>query len=53
LIFGTISVLESLEKNIETESLLIALKKSIEDATKNDAVWSSMIKCAVDNNFKF
>lgn len=53
LIFETIKVLESLEKSTDTENLIIALKKNIEDAVKKDAVWSSMIKCAVNNNFKF
>lgn len=53
LIFDTIKIFENMVKSEETDNLLIALKKSIEDAVKADAVWSSMIKCAVDNNFKF
>ena len=53
LIFKTIRVLESLEKNVESDNLLIALKNSLQDATKEDAVWSSMIKCALQKEFKF
>jgi uncharacterized protein (TIGR02646 family) len=53
LIFKAIKVLENKEANDETTELLNSFKKVINDAMRYDAVWSSMIKCAVEKEFKF
>lgn len=53
LIYTTIKLLESMELNEEQSNHLVLLKQNIQNATKVDAVWSSMIKCAIRNGFKY
>jgi uncharacterized protein (TIGR02646 family) len=53
LIFDAIKVLENDEPTEEKTDLINSFKKVIDYAMKEDSVWSSMIKCAVKNDFKF
>lgn len=53
LIFDAIKVLENDEVTEEKTNLINSFKKVIDDAMKEESVWSLMIKCAVDKEFKF
>lgn len=52
LIFASIQIFESMELNKAQSDHLILLKQIMENATKENSVWSSMIKCAIKNEFK-
>lgn len=51
-IYETIKLLEIEQLGPEGLNVLKGLRDIIENATKADSVWSSMIKCAVKNDFK-
>lgn len=51
LIYKTIKALES--KELIDEDLLNSLKEILNKAQENNSEWSSMIKCALKNEFKF
>ncbi|MCV9929699.1 hypothetical protein OIU83_18705 [Flavobacterium sp. LS1R49] len=52
LIFTSIKIFENIELNQDQSDHLVLLKQAMENATKADSVWSSMIKCAIKNEFK-